>query len=70
MIPHVSQIGNPERYPLESLQMSRKQDINQGAVMAVLVLSGFVGLFTWSFWVAVITFFIFSAILSAMKIIR
>lgn len=50
--------------------MRRKHDINHGAIMAVLVLSGIVGLLTWSFWGAVITFVIFAGILSAMRIIR
>ncbi len=48
----------------------RKEDINKGAVMAVLVLSGIVGVVTWNIWGAVITFFVFGGILSAMRIIR
>jgi hypothetical protein len=48
----------------------RKEDINAGAIMAVLVLSGIVGVVSWNFWYGLITFFVFGGILSFLRVIR
>jgi hypothetical protein len=48
----------------------RKEDINAGAVKAVLVLSGIVGVVSWNFWCGLIRFFVFGGILSLLRIIR
>ncbi len=50
--------------------MGRKQDINQGAGMACLVVGGIVGFSSGSFWAGVATFIVLVIILGALKIVR